>query len=103
MDALWRCRTSGSRSSGTCREPRQPEQQRPATFLAPTLVLPLHCRLAMHPAVALRSEIIDRRWLRWHRMIVVPVAVANVVVASMAGLPKIRVVALAAVTAVFVG
>jgi signal transduction histidine kinase len=57
----------------------------------------------MHPAVALRSEIIDRRWLRWHRMIVVPVAVANVVVASMAGLPKIRVVALAAVTAVFVG
>jgi signal transduction histidine kinase len=56
----------------------------------------------MHPAV-LRSEIIDRRWLRWHRMIIVPVAMANVVLASLAGLPKIRVVALAAITAVFVG
>jgi signal transduction histidine kinase len=65
-------------------------------------VLALHRENAMHPAV-LRSEIIDRRWLRWHRMIIVPVAMANVVLASLAGLPKIRVVALAAITAVFVG
>jgi signal transduction histidine kinase len=102
IDVATDCRLFGCRSSGTCREPRQSQDDRSATSLDQSLVPALQSALAMHPAV-LRSEIIDRRWLRWQRMIIVPVALTNVVLASLAGLPRIRVVALAAITAVFVG